>query len=207
MLDLLLKNGLVADPANHVESVLNLGVKNGRIVRLTRDALPAREEIDCAGRIVCPGFVDAHSHEDNLRDGQIHADITLRALRQGVTTLVTGNCGDAPRDFFKYRAAYDEKQPVNMALLAGHTTIRRLCGAKDKYAPVGEATLAAMCELLEQQMTEGARGLSMGIRYEPGMTLHEMCAMAEVVKRFGGVVAAHLRGDAVEIYDAMEKIH
>ncbi len=205
MLDLLLKNGLVADPANHVESVLNLGVKNGRIVRLTRDALPAREEIDCAGRIVCPGFVDAHSHEDNLRDGQIHADITLRALRQGVTTLVTGNCGDAPRDFSKYRAAYDEKQPVNMALLAGHTTIRRLCGAKDKYAPVGEATLAAMCELLEQQMTEGARGLSMGIRYEPGMTLHEMCAMAEVVKRFGGVVAAHVRGDAFEIYDAMEE--
>ena len=205
MLDLLLKNGLVVDPANQVQSVLNLGVKNGRIVRITRDALPALEEIDCTGMIVCPGFVDAHSHEDDLRNGEIHADITLRALRQGVTTLVTGNCGSAPRDFAAYRAAYDGKQPINMALLAGHTTIRRLCGAKDKYAPVDEKTLAAMCELLEQQMAEGARGLSMGIRYEPGMTLDEMCAMASVVKRFGGIVAAHVRGDAFQVFDAMEE--
>ena len=62
-----------------------------------------------------------------------------------------------------------------------------------------------MCETLERQLTEGARGLSMGIRYEPGMTLHEMCAMAAVVKRFNGVVAAHVRGDAFEIYDAIEE--
>ena len=92
-----------------------------------------------------------------------------------------------------------------MALLAGHTTIRRLCGARNKYAPVDEATLAAMCETLERQLTEGAKGLSMGIRYEPGMTLGEMCAMAAVVKRFGGVLAAHVRGDAFEIYDAIEE--
>ena len=205
MLDLLLKNGFVADPVHAIGSMLNLGVKNGRIVRITSDVLPAKEEIDCSGCIVCPGFVDAHSHEDDMHDGRIDADITLRALRQGVTTLVTGNCGDAPRDFPAYRTAYDGKQPINMALLAGHTTIRRLSGAKDKYAPVDEATLAAMCETLERQLTEGARGLSMGIRYEPGMTLHEMCAMAAVVKRFNGVVAAHVRGDAFEIYDAIEE--
>ena len=62
-----------------------------------------------------------------------------------------------------------------------------------------------MCETLERQLTEGAKGLSMGIRYEPGMTLGEMCAMAAVVKRFGGVLAAHVRGDAFEIYDAIEE--
>ena len=205
MLDLILKNGLVCDPANSIQSILNVGIRNGRIACLTSEPLPAAAEIDCTGHIVSPGFVDAHSHEDDLREGHIEADITLRALRQGVTTLVTGNCGDAPRDLPAYCAAYDGKQPVNMALLAGHTTIRRLCGARNKYAPVDEATLAAMCETLERQLTEGATGLSMGIRYEPGMTLGEMCAMAAVVKRFGGVLAAHVRGDAFEIYDAIEE--
>lgn len=205
MLDLILKNGLVCDPANSIQSILNVGIRNGRIACLTSEPLPAAAEIDCTGHIVSPGFVDAHSHENDLREGHIEADITLRALRQGVTTLVTGNCGDAPRDLPAYCAAYDGKQPVNMALLAGHTTIRRLCGARNKYAPVDEATLAAMCETLERQLTEGAKGLSMGIRYEPGMTLGEMCAMAAVVKRFGGVLAAHVRGDAFEIYDAIEE--
>lgn len=205
MLDLILKNGLVCDPANSIQSILNVGIRNGRIACLTSEPLPAAAEIDCTGHIVSPGFVDAHSHEDDLREGHIEADITLRALRQGVTTLVAGNCGDAPRDLPAYCAAYDGKQPVNMALLAGHTTIRRLCGARNKYAPVDEATLAAMCETLERQLTEGAKGLSMGIRYEPGMTLGEMCAMAAVVKRFGGVLAAHVRGDAFEIYDAIEE--
>ena len=205
MLDLILKNGLVCDPANSIQSILNVGIRNGRIACLTSEPLPAAAEIDCTGHIVSPGFVDAHSHEDDLREGHIEADITLRALRQGVTTLVTGNCGDAPRDLPAYCAAYDGKQPVNMALLAGHTTIRRLCGARNKYAPVDEATLAAMCETLERQLTEGAKGLSMGIRYEPGMMLGEMCAMAAVVKRFGGVLAAHVRGDAFEIYDAIEE--
>ena len=205
MLDLILKNGLVCDPANSIQSILKVGIRNGRIACLTSEPLPAAAEIDCTGHIVSPGFVDAHSHEDDLCEGHIEADITLRALRQGVTTLVTGNCGDAPRDLPAYCAAYDGKQPVNMALLAGHTTIRRLCGARNKYAPVDEATLAAMCETLERQLTEGAKGLSMGIRYEPGMTLGEMCAMAAVVKRFGGVLAAHVRGDAFEIYDAIEE--
>lgn len=152
MLDLILKNGLVCDPANSIQSILNVGIRNGRIACLTSESFPATAEIDCAGHIVSPGFVDAHSHEDDLRAGHIEADITLRALRQGVTTLVAGNCGDAPSDLPAYCAAYDGKQPVNMALLAGHTTIRRLCGARNKYAPVDEATLAAMCETLESNI-------------------------------------------------------
>lgn len=178
MLDLILKNGLVCEPGKQHPKHPECGHPKRPYRMPYERSFPAAAEIDCAGHIVSPGFVDAHSHEDDLRAGHIEADITLRALRQGVTTLVAGNCGDAPRDLPAYCAAYDGKQPVNMALLAGHTTIRRLCGARNKYAPVDEATLAAMCETLERQLTEGAKGLSMGIRYEPGMTLGEMCAMA-----------------------------
>lgn len=205
MLDLILLNGLVVDPANKIESRLNVGVKNGRIARITSEVLPAKQVIDCTGLTVCPGFVDPHSHEDDMHDGVIHTDITLRALKQGVTTLVTGNCGDAPSDLAAYKAVYEQEAPVNMALLAGHTTIRRLAGMEDKYAPVTEEILAKMLEILEAQLTAGAKGLSMGVRYEPGITLDEMCAMAEVVKRYDGIVAAHVRGDAFEVYDAMEE--
>ena len=71
MLDLILKNGLVCDPANSIQSILNVGIRNGRIACLTSESFPAAAEIDCAGHIVSPGFVDAHSHEDDLRAGHI----------------------------------------------------------------------------------------------------------------------------------------
>lgn len=198
MFDLVLKNGLVCDPANAVYSVLNVGVKDGKIAALSDQPLEGKDVRDCTGYIVTPGFVDSHLHEDELDGETLTPEITLRALRMGVTTFVGGQCGSSQRDLELYRKAYDGKQPVNVALLSGHGTIRRMVGAKDKYAPVTPEQVQQMCEILEQQLASGlSHGLSMGIRYIPGMAMDEMCAMAAVVKKYNGVLAAHVRDDAV----------
>lgn len=198
MFDLVLQNGMVCDPANAVYSLLNVGIRDGKIAALSDKPLEGKEVRDCTGYIVTPGFVDAHLHEDEMQDGVLTPEITLRSLRMGVTTFVGGQCGSSQRDLAAYRAAYDGKQPVNIALLSGHGTIRRMVGARDKYAPVTPEQVQQMCEILEQQLASGlSYGLSMGIRYIPGMSMDEMCAMAAVVKKYDGVVAAHVRDDAV----------
>ena len=198
MFDLVLQNGLVCDPANAVHSVLNVGIRDGKIAALSNQPLEGKEVRDCTGYIVSPGFIDSHLHEDPIENGVIEADITLRSLRMGVTTFVGGQCGSAPRDLVEYRAAYDGKQPVNLAMLSGHGTIRRMVGAKDKYGAVTPEQLQQMCEILDQQLASGlSYGLSMGIRYIPGMSMDEMCAMAAVVKKYDGILAAHVRDDAV----------
>ena len=107
MFDLVLKNGLVCDPANAVYSVLNVGIKDGKIAALSDRPLEGKEERDCTGYIVTPGFVDAHLHEDELDGDTLTPEITLRALRMGVTTFVGGQCGSSQRDLEQYRKAYD----------------------------------------------------------------------------------------------------
>lgn len=198
MFDLVLNNGLLCDPANGVYSVLNMGIREGRVAALSAGPLEGKAVRDCTGCIVSPGFVDAHLHEDPIENGAIKAEITLRSLRMGVTTFVGGQCGQSQTDLAAYRAAYDGKQPVNLAMLSGHGTIRRMVGARDKYGPVTPEQLEQMCRILDQQLTSGlSHGLSMGIRYIPGMSMEEMCAMAAVVKKHDGILAAHVRDDAV----------
>lgn len=198
MFDLVLQNGLVCDPANGVYSLLNVGIREGKIAALSTQPLEGGDVRDCTGCIVTPGFIDSHLHEDEMQGDALTPEITLRALRMGVTTFVGGQCGSSQRDLERYRKAYDGKQPVNVALLSGHGTIRRMAGAKDKYGPVTPEQLRQMCEILEQQLASGLSfGLSMGIRYIPGMSMEEMCAMAAVVKKYDGVLAAHVRDDAV----------
>lgn len=198
MFDLVLKNGTVCDPANAVYSQLNVGIKDGKIAALSHLPLEGKEERDCTGYIVTPGFVDSHLHEDEMEGDKLIPEITLRALHMGVTTFVGGQCGSSQRDLEVYRKAYDGKQPVNVAMLSGHGTIRRMVGANDKYGHVTPAQLEQMCQILDQQLASGlSYGLSMGIRYIPGMAMDEMCAMAAVVKKYDGILAAHVRDDAV----------
>ena len=92
----LIYGGRLIDPANRVDSRLNLLIEDGRVVRVTSDMPQADMKIDAWGKIVCPGFVDIHMHEDPVGpDGRIYADgekaIFNCMLRMGVTTAIGGN--------------------------------------------------------------------------------------------------------------------
>ncbi len=94
----LIKNGLVIDPCNRVQARLNLLLQDGRVAAITESQPEADQVIDAAGRVVTPGFVDIHMHEDPVGpDGHLVRDdataIFPCMLRMGVTTVLAGQCG------------------------------------------------------------------------------------------------------------------
>ena len=189
-------------------------------------ALEDLEVVDCRGKVIAPGFIDAHTHDDAivLRD-----PLCLPKLSQGITTVVTGNCGislapySTPQsrppltllgaDTFRhatmasYRAAVDAAQPaLNVAALVGHTTLR-FAAMQSLDRPADAAEAARMAALLDECMTAGAHGLSSGLFYEEAFQApaDEVTALARVVARHGGVYATHLRSEMATIIEAMHE--
>jgi N-acyl-D-amino-acid deacylase len=207
MLDFVLKNGLVIDPANLIQAKLNIGIQGSRIACVTKDEINGSREIDCTDRVITPGFVDCHAHEDALGpDGKIKTCITERLLCQGITTFIGGQCGIGPDCLEKYSELYDQKEPINLAMLSAHGVLRQRVGANDKYAPVAEEQLQAMCLLLDRDLSQGAYGVSFGVRYVPGTTRHELIELAKVCKKYDGVLAVHVRDDCERAIAAFQEI-
>ncbi len=229
--DLLIRNGSVIDGSGAPRFAADLAVSGGKIAAvIPRDAgakqASAARELDAAGLIVAPGFIDAHSHSDWVIPIPEHAEILRPFLLQGVTTFVGGNCGfsAAPIDaermrlldesgqmlserVFEWRwrevsefAAHLKRQglALNVAHLAGHGSIRLSVMGMDAGDPSAEQ-LAAMRAMTERAMRDGAVGISTGLGYFPGMIAKpvELAALAEVAASAGGVLTSHLRAYSV----------
>lgn len=204
-------------------------------VALTGDAIAAvgdlaghaaHRHIDAEGLVVAPGFIDAHTHDDALL---LQHPAAHPKLMQGVTTVVTGNCGvslaplvtDTPpspldlmgSDAFRfarfgdYLAAVQAAQPaVNAAALVGHTTLRIGCMANlDRAATPAEAQ--AMRARLADALADGAIGLSTGVYYPPARaaTTDELIAVAEPLRDGAGIVTMHIRDEGDAIDDALRE--
>ena len=94
----LIYGGRVIDPANHVDGKLNLLIEDGRIAWAGTGLPVADRTIDATGKIVTPGFIDIHMHEDPVADGKLQQDIFLMMLRMGVTTATGGKTVEVPLD-------------------------------------------------------------------------------------------------------------
>jgi N-acyl-D-amino-acid deacylase len=192
-------------------------VQDGRVAAVGSD-LSATDAciIDCAGAIVMPGFIDMHSHAD---DAVFDDGVQRALLRQGVTTVVTGQDGVsyAPgdgrygSDYFggllgparhydgggvgSLLRAYDGATRVNVAYLVPLGTVRHDVMGDDASAPTPEQ-LARMREVVAGALEEGAVGVSTGLDYVPGLFAGtaELAALAEVAARSGGVYVTHMRG-------------
>lgn len=153
----LIRNGLLVDPANRVYGKLNLLLEGGKVAAVTADTPAADRVIDATGRVVCPGFIDIHMHEDPVGpDGRIHFSIYDAMLRMGVTTAVGGNCGINVYDPARYLdIVARDGAPVNVALFAGHTYLREQAGATDKYAPITAEQQARMLERIDAALAAG----------------------------------------------------
>ena len=204
----LIKNGLVIDPCNRVQARLNLLLEDGRVALVTRQEPPADQVVDAAGRVVTPGFIDIHMHEDPVApDGRLvnteETAIFNCMLRMGVTTAIGGQCGISQYDPVAYLDLVDRYgAAVNVGMLAGEAFFRERAGHDDKYTPVTEDELAAMERELAQALEGGCLGVSYGIRYSPGIDRRELERTAAVCRRQDKLIAAHLRSDAGEIMDA-----
>ena len=202
----LIYGGHVIDPANRVNSKLNLLVEDGRIVWIGTEMPDADRRIDATGKLVTPGFIDIHMHEDPVQDEKIQQDIFLMMLRMGVTTAVGGNCGINVYDPGAYLNIVDKDgAAVNVALFAGHEYFRKAAGAENIYAGSTEEQKVRMAENIRTALDQGCVGVSFGLRYVPGADKDEFFRAAQCCEASKKLIASHVRDDADGIFDAIDE--
>ncbi|RMH68121.1 MAG: hypothetical protein D6685_02800 [Bacteroidetes bacterium] len=206
--DLLLTGGIVIDGSGAPGTVADVGIRDGVIVAVGPPAgASALRVIDVRGRIVAPGFIDLHSHADDVAPGAglRHADPRRRAapnlVMQGITTVVVNQDGRSPWPIARQRRQMEEDGiGPNAVLLAGHGTIRRLVMGADVRRPATPEEITAMARLVRQALDEGAAGLSAGLEYDPGRwsTTDELVALVAALAPRGGVYIAHQRSEGTD---------
>ncbi len=203
--DLVIRHGRVIDGTGRPAFAADLAVTNGRIVALGPIAGQGRTEIEAAGRVVAPGFIDVHTHSEDIAETPVAENF----LRMGVTTLITGNCGTSRLDVATFFAELVRtKIAINVATLVGHNTVRfQVMGGNFMRPPTG-AELAQMRGLVTTAMQDGAIGLSTGLIYLPGTfaTTEELIELAKAAGAEGGIYASHMRYENYRIREALDEV-
>jgi len=202
--DLIIRQGRVADGTGNPAWFADVAVKDGRIAVVGRVDGAARTVLDARGLIVAPGFVDVHTHADELAE----MPEAEHFLRMGVTTIVAGNCGSSALDVGRALRAIEATQAsVNFATLIGHGTVRRAAMGGAFPRPPTADELQKMRDLVEQAMRDGAVGLSTGLIYIPGVyaQTEELIELARVVARYDGIYATHQRNEGTGILDSLDE--
>jgi len=203
--DLVIRGGRVVDGTGSSAVMADVGITDGKIVAIGDLKTSAgKVEIDATNHIVCPGFIDLHSHADR---GILQFRSAENYIRQGVTTLVCGNCGGSPTDVAGFFAELRKTGTgPNIALLIGHGSVRQQVIGRLNVAP-SETQLNEMKQLVRQAMRDGALGMSTSLRYGTGTyaTTDEIVALAKEIKPFGGFYATHMRDEGTRILEALEE--
>ena len=227
--DLVIRNGTVIDGTGRTGQKADLAITGDRISALgDLDGTSGTTEIDATGKVVSPGFIDVHTHDDRYLF--THPEMAPKAS-QGVTTVVVGNCGFslAPwqgysSEQFPFSLWWDREElkfpdagayldgleqtpaAVNAAMLVGHSSLRY--GAMDDLGrPARDDEIARMQDRLRQSIEAGAIGMSSGLYYPPAQAapLAEVAAVAEAMAPADGIYTAHIRNEEEAIIDALEE--
>lgn len=227
--DLIIRDALVIDGSDSPGYRADVAIGDGRIQRIgDLNGASASEEVNAAGRVLAPGFIDVHTHDDTV---VIRQPEMLPKITQGVTTVIVGNCGisaspvtlagDPPDPmnllgpaaafayprFSDYRNAVDQARPaVNVAALIGHTALRSN-HLDDLFRTAKPAEINAMREQLRESLQDGALGLSTGLAYASAYSAEtdEVKQLAEELTAFGAVYTTHLRSEFEPVLEAMEE--
>ena len=195
--DVLIRNARVIDGSGNAWFRADVAVKDGRIAAVGRvENASAARSIDAAERIVAPGFIDVHTHIEGGVERNPRGD---NFLLDGVTTVVTGNCGSSELNL---AAWFDKLEKLglglNVASLVGHNSVRReVMGAANRLAAPAE--IEKMKSLVDRAMRDGAVGFSTGLEYVPGTYSNtaEVVALAKVAAAHGGVYTSHMRDEGI----------
>lgn len=233
--DILIKNARIIDGTGNPYYWGDVTIKEGKIVETGTDLGPAKETIDADGLVLCPGFINSHSHGDMMAalDPSFFQEV-----EQGVTTQVQGMCGISAAPFAKahlesaqdiaativdydfrrtagYRFDYKnyldhlEQTPAgnNYTIMVGHGTLRAaIMGLADRAPTLAE--LDQMKVLLRHCLEAGALGLSYGLQYPPGAyaATEELIQLSSVVAEYDGVIAAHIRNEGDQLVEAVDEM-
>jgi N-acyl-D-amino-acid deacylase len=203
--DIIIKNGTIADGLGGKPVQADIGIFQGKIKKIGNlEEKKAKKVIDAANLMVCPGFIDIHTHTD---DGILDQPDAPNYIRQGVTTVVGGNCGGSQFPIGEFLKNLEEKKiALNFCTLVGHNTIReKVMGNADRDPSKEE--LAEMKKMVEQAMLEGTVGISTGLKYIPGAyaKIDEVIELAKAAQRYGGFYASHLREEGQGVLEAVQE--
>jgi N-acyl-D-amino-acid deacylase len=230
--DILIRNAQIFDGSGAPPFTGDVAIAGDRIMDVAAPGLLtnplAREEIDARGLALSPGFIDAHTHDDRI---VLDAPDMLPKISQGVTTVVTGNCGislapvmfkgDPPPpmnllggreayqfpSFASYAEAVSRMVPaVNVAALVGHSALR-LAVMDDVTRKAGAGAIEAMRTHAGEAMANGAAGFSTGLFYPTNAAAdeEEVSAVAARFAEMGGVYATHMRNEFDKVLDSIDE--
>ena len=234
---ILIRGGTIVDGSLSEPFIGDVLIEGDKITAIWKAGIPARAPhcpvapstvIDATGRLVCPGFIDAHTHSDAYL--VIEPDAPSK-ISQGITTEINGQCGGsvAPRygearlssdwasllgdkltwhSLGEYRTVLEDARPaVNTVQFIGHNTLRSsVVGYAGRAATADEQ--AKMEYLLDEALDEGGWGLTTGLIYQPGKysTPEEVTRLARVAARRGGIYATHMRSEGDHILEAIDEV-
>ena len=202
--DLVVRNARVVDGSAAPWFRASVAIRGGRIARIGHmppDTAAART-IDAAGRFLAPGFIDIHTHIEGAINRHPAAE---NFLRDGVTSVVTGNCGGSAPDLAAWFSALSRSGlGINVASFIGHNTVRSaVIGSANRAATPDE--IEKMRGLIDRAMRDGAVGLSTGLEYIPGAYAQpsEIIELAKIAAKHGGIYATHMRNEGEKVLDAI----
>jgi N-acyl-D-amino-acid deacylase len=190
----------VIDPETGRDEVLSAGIQGGVIAALRGEELRGRRRIEAGGCVLAPGFIDMHTHEDNLYaeaggDFRFPRKTAECALRTGTTTIVGGNCGYSNYPAGEYLARLErESLPITCLSLVGNVSLRESLGLGE-YGEAPPCLIAEMKARALAALDEGALGVSFGLQYAPGTGFAELIALTGAAAERNKFFAVHIRHD------------
>ena len=234
--DIIIKNGKIISGAGNPWYPGEIGIKGGRIIKIKpKINEEAKKVIDASGMIVCPGFIDIHSHTDYILPVNRSQESTLC---QGVTTTMVGMCGDGmapipegkeeefkkivakldpvlqqfdyPYHTFAEYLEYNERKrnSANLAFCVGYGNIRWAGGQAFENRAATYEEMEQMKSYLRESMEAGAFGMSTGLIYAPQIfaKTEEIIELTKIVAKYNGLYFSHIRSEGNSIIKAIKEV-
>ena len=202
--DLVIQGGRVMDPESGLDSVMNVGIRDGRIEVVTEESLSGTRIIDASGLVVAPGFIDLHEHAQT-------AEAYALMVADGVTSAFELEVGTA--DVAAWYTEREGGQIVNYGVSVGHVPVRMavmddpgdfLPSGPGGYGTASDAQGAEMARLIDEGLTQGAVAVGFGTAYTPAATMAEVETMFRISSQHGASAHIHIRGGLAGLTETIE---
>src|SRR5205807_167493 len=197
--DVVIQGGRVIDPETGLDAVRNVGIMQGKIKKISAEALEGKRVISAKGLIVAPGFIDLHQHDEDLESQRVKA-------LDGVTTALEMEIGKP--DAATFLKSMEGRSLINYGTAASHPAARSLAfgtsiaegGLLPKSGaatnePASPEQIETMKARLRHELDAGALNIGMGIQYTPGVTRWEVIEMFRLAAERRVPVYTHIRSN------------